>query len=146
MKVRLAKLSDLDAVFAVEKACFKDAYSKELLLALMILHHDSFFVAELDGGVVGYAVGALMRGRGHVISLAVHPSCRRRGLGRALMKALEDALAAKGAAELELEVREDNVEASALYDKLGFKKVGRISRYYSDGSDALLYRKSLDER
>lgn len=146
LKIRPAELSDIDVVFSVEQASFgKDAYPKSLLLALLILHPQSFFVAEVEGRVVGYAVGALIHGKGHVMSLAVHPHYRRRGIATALMKALEGALMAEGAAELRLEVREDNVEAAAFYEKLGYRAIGKQSRYYSDGSSAIIYSKPASQ-
>jgi ribosomal-protein-alanine N-acetyltransferase len=142
LKIRLAEPRDLDAVYSVERASFKgDVYPRSLLLALLILNPQGFFVAEVEGKVVGYAVGALIHGRGHVMSLAVHPHYRRRGIATALMKTLEEALTSKGATELRLEVREDNVEAAAFYEKLGYRAVGRRSRYYSDGSSAIVYSK-----
>jgi len=89
LKIRLAEPRDLDAVYSVERASFKGgAYPRSLLLGLLILNPQGFFVAEVEGKVVGYAVGALIHGRGHVMSLAVHPHYRRRGIATALMKSL----------------------------------------------------------
>lgn len=146
MRVRRAGLNDLDPVYEIERMSFKDPYPKPLLLYLMILHPDSFLVAEVNGEVVGYAVGALMKRRGHVLSLAVHPSHRRKGVGSRLMEALEEVFKSKEAREVELEVREDNVEARMFYEKLGYRSVGRLRHYYSNGSDAIAYRKEVKDR
>lgn len=111
-----------------------------------MLHSDCFFVAEVDGEVVGYAVGAIIKREGHIVSIATHPLYRRRGVGRLLMEALEEALIAKRARRLRLEVREDNDGARNFYEKLGYKMVGRVRRYYSDGCDALIYLKEVEVR
>lgn len=148
LRVRQAKLDDLDAISRIEELSFKEPYSKSLLLTLLVLHSDTFFVAELDGEVVGYAVGAIIRGEGHVVSIAVHPLHRRRGVGKVLMEALEGALSAKRARCFKLEVREDNDGARGFYEKIGYKLVGRVRRYYGNGCDALVYykRRKEDER
>jgi len=146
LRIREARLSDIDSIYDIERRSFKDPYPKPLLLSLMILHPDTFLVAEESGEVVGYVVGALMRRGGHVLSLAVHPLHRRKGVGSGLMKALEEVLKSRGAKRVELEVREDNVEARAFYEKLGYKPVRRLRRYYSDGSNAVAYRKEVKDR
>ncbi|MCX8204209.1 MAG: ribosomal protein S18-alanine N-acetyltransferase [Candidatus Nezhaarchaeota archaeon] len=146
LHVRQARLSDLDAISKIEELCFKEPYPKSLLLTLLVLHPDSFFIAEINGEVVGYAVGALMRRVGHIVSIAVHPLHRRKGVGKMLMEALEEALADKRARYFKLEVREDNDEARSFYEKLEYELVGKVRRYYSDGCDALVYCKRVKRR
>lgn len=69
--------------------------------------------------------------------VASHPQYRRRGYMESLLTQL---IAAKGQErELWLEVHEENVPAQKLYEKLGFKEVGRRPRYYKDGATAILY-------
>ncbi|MEM4699424.1 MAG: ribosomal protein S18-alanine N-acetyltransferase [Candidatus Nezhaarchaeales archaeon] len=143
--VRQARLSDLDAISKIEELSFKEPYSRSLLLTLLLLHLDSFFVAEASGEVIGYAVGAIIRKEGHIISIATHPLYRRRGVGRMLMEALERALIAKHAKRLRLEVREDNDGARSFYERLGYKMAGRVRHYYGDGCDALIYLKEVKE-
>jgi ribosomal-protein-alanine N-acetyltransferase len=74
-----------------------------------------------------------------ILTLAVHPSARRRGVGRALVQA---AIRTAGpAAALFLEVAEHNRPARLLYAGAGFRPVGRRRAYYADGSDALVLRR-----
>lgn len=63
-------------------------------------HPDLAVVATEDGVPVGFALGSLRRGRGHVNLLAVAPGARRRGHGRALLQALEQRLEGAGAARI----------------------------------------------
>jgi GNAT superfamily N-acetyltransferase len=102
-------------------------------------------VAEVDGDPVGAAWARLYaeddRGYGFVavdipeLGMALVPSARGRGLGRALLEALVDAVRAAGAPAVSLSVEDGNDRARALYASLGFLAVGR-----EGGSDVLLLR------
>lgn len=74
--------------------------------------------------------------KGHVISIAVMPYARRKGLGLKLMLRALDEMVKKGAEECFLEVRESNLSAIYLYEKLGFQKVKLLRKYYSDNENA----------
>ena len=99
----------------------------------------SFIVAEgEDGSVLGYAGLHVILDEGYIDNVAVRPSCRRMGLGDKLL----DVFIRFGQANLAfltLEVRPSNTPAVALYEKNGFKEVGRRPNYYDDPKeDALL--------
>ena len=64
-----------------------------------------------------------------MLSLGVHPSFQRRGIGRALMEHLIDHAKARGLVRLELFVRSDNHKAQALYQSLGFSHEGTRARF-----------------
>lgn len=94
--------------------------------------------AEADGFV-------LMRvalDEAEILTLAVRPAARRRGIARILVSRAVREAARRGAARLFLEVAEDNAPAIALYAGLGFALTGRRPRYYARGdapaADALL--------
>jgi ribosomal-protein-alanine acetyltransferase len=91
-------------------------------------------VAETDGRILGFAMYRVIAGEGELLNLAVDPSARRTGVARALLQEMMQQ------AEIwHLEVRESNLAAIALYDSLGYQKVGRRSGYYSDGEAAQLF-------
>lgn len=77
-----------------------------------------------------------------ILTLAVHPEARRRGLGARLVREGGTAAAARGATRLFLEVADDNTAALALYARAGFTEAGRRPGYYArpDGhrQDALI--------
>jgi ribosomal-protein-alanine N-acetyltransferase len=78
-----------------------------------------------------------------ILTFAVVPEARRQGAGRALLRAAAAESAARGAADLFLEVAESNTPARALYAAEGFAPVGRRPGYYGPGHDALVLRRRL---
>jgi len=80
---------------------------------------DLFLVAEEGGRIVGSVLGGFDGRRGIVYHLAVVPQERRRGLGRALMEAVEARLLAKGCLKYYLLVTKDNADALAFYEDFG---------------------------
>ncbi|WP_245561000.1 GNAT family N-acetyltransferase [Agromyces subbeticus] len=98
--------------------------------------------ADSAAGLLGYAglLAPAGGGQGDVQTIAVAPSTRGIGLGRALMHALITEARRRHVAEIFLEVRADNPIARALYDSLGFEQIGVRPRYYRGGIDAVHMR------
>jgi ribosomal-protein-alanine N-acetyltransferase len=100
-------------------------------------------LATPDALLLGVAAG----GEAEILTLAVRPSARRRGLARRLLAAFRAAAATAGAGRAFLEVAEDNAAARALYVADGWIEAGRRPRYYarSDGrpADALILSREL---
>ncbi len=92
----------------------------------------------------GFVLVRVAADEAEILTLAVIPAARRRGLGAALMRAAMADARAAGAAAMFLEVAESNAAARALYGGLGFAPVGRRPRYYENGEDALVLRRALD--
>ena len=144
--IRPAELSDLDALVALEERCFeadrldrgslRHALASLTMLGLVEEDHDK---------VRGYVLLRFRRQSTQVriLSLAVDPEARRRGVASALLKEVETAAQEQGVTELVLELREDNAAALALYRSLGFDQTGTLLAYYHDKSDALRLSKPL---
>jgi ribosomal-protein-alanine N-acetyltransferase len=82
----------------------------------------------------------------HITVLAIDPAYRQLGLGQAILYALLVSANKRGLEWATLEVRAGNAAAIRLYEKFGFREVGRRKRYYSDGEDALiLWRSGLQK-
>lgn len=92
---------------------------------------------------LGYLVARRALDEVHVLSLAVVPALRRRGIATALLLTALGAERARGARIAHLEVRARNPEAIAFYARHGFREVGRRRCYYPDGEDALLLGAAL---
>ncbi|WP_225913926.1 GNAT family N-acetyltransferase [Leptolyngbya ohadii] len=82
----------------------------------------------------------------HITVLAIDPDYRQLGLGQAILYALLVSAEQRGLEWATLEVRAGNAAAIRLYEKFGFREVGRRKGYYSDGEDALiLWRSGLQK-
>ena len=135
---RLASLSDLAEICAIEDTAFTEPYPRSLLEQLVRECSQSFFVATNDAEqILGYCVCTISGRSAHLISIAVDSNLRRKGLGTTLLRRAIESLTAIGVHELWLEVKTDNLEAIGLYRNFGFKTEGLLKAYYSDGSDAL---------
>jgi ribosomal protein S18 acetylase RimI-like enzyme len=83
-------------------------------------------VGHVDERLVASAMVGLDGHRGGVYYVSVHPHMRGRGLGRALMAAVEAWLRQRGAPKLNLMVRGDNAQAAGFYERLGFQREERV--------------------
>jgi [ribosomal protein S18]-alanine N-acetyltransferase len=89
--------------------------------------------------IVGFAGIWLMVDEAHLVTIAVAPGQRGKGLGELLLVSMIDMSCILGAQTMTLEVRVSNHVAQALYRKYAFKNEGVRRRYYSDnGEDALI--------
>jgi len=150
MTHRLWLATPLDAVTMAElhKPAFADAWPEEAFASL--LSRDEVFAVL---GAIGDERGAkgfvLMRAaadEAEVLTLCVASEARRDGLGQSLLIEACKIARARGADHLFLEVAENNEAATLLYQKLGFKTVGRRSAYYrqaDNAADALVMRREL---
>jgi ribosomal-protein-alanine N-acetyltransferase len=86
----------------------------------------------------GFILARALAGEAELLTLAVVPEARGRGIGRALLYAAMRKAASCGAETLYLEVAESNAAALSLYMAAGAKPVGRRRRYYPTGADALV--------
>jgi ribosomal-protein-alanine N-acetyltransferase len=104
----------------------------------------AFLLVEGDAGFV---LGRAVAGEAEVLTLAVAPESRRRGLGRKLMARFLYQARARSAGRAFLEVSAENAPAIALYESAGFAAAGRRKAYYaaSDGRriDALVMARDL---
>jgi ribosomal-protein-alanine N-acetyltransferase len=90
-----------------------------------------------DGGGQGFILCRTAADQAEVLTLAVVPDQRRRGIGGRLLAAGLIQAAAAGARTMFLEVAEDNPAALALYAAAGFLVVGRRPGYYRRGAGAV---------
>jgi len=81
-------------------------------------------------------------GEAELLRIAVDPAHRGAGLGRRLLEACQESLAAEGMTELHLEVRASNQGAIRLYRACGWERCGLRGGYYPDGEDAALFRRT----
>jgi len=154
-RLRDFRPEDLERVIYINRTCLPENYSSYFFMSVHKNFPDLFLVAEEDGEIVGYIMCRVERGflhrwsgkapKGHVISIAVLPEHRRKGIATALLKeALARMSERYGAGECYLEVRVSNTPAISLYRKLGFEETKVVPHYYLDGEDAYIMTKVLE--
>lgn len=131
-------------ILAIENAAFpREAYERELFLELHRDCADLFFVAKQSGRIAGYSVTCMARGGAEIISIAVDPLCRKRGIGAALMRHTLRKLRSRGIRNVRLMVRSTNTEGIRFYRRFGFLSERRVARYYEDGGEGIQMRLRL---
>ena len=142
MEIRLMNNGDIEQIAELEKLCFADpwsvsAFSYELNNPL------SLWLVAVDGDTVaGYVGSQTVMGESDMMNVAVAPEYRRQGIAEQLIIDLIRQLNNRNSKSLALEVRQSNLPAISLYEKLGFVQVGCRPRYYRNPKeDALIMRK-----
>jgi len=143
IEIRALEVHDIDAATQIAMASFlpgaeRPEFGDELGRSIARVH-----VACIDGRVVGYVLGWFAADQAEILSIAVDPDRRTRGVGRALLDHFIATVAHYGASHVLLEVRATNGAAIALYESRGLVRMGLRKKYYADGEDALTYRLEL---
>lgn len=138
-RIRTASSADVRAVAAIEATAFSDPWSVGAFRTHLA---DLFLVAEAGAAVIGYLVARTAGPEGEILNVAVRPTARRCGAGRALIQEALGRLTATGVSSVFLEVRPSNAAARALYEAVGFHTVGvRRGYYHAPPEDALVLRR-----
>jgi ribosomal protein S18 acetylase RimI-like enzyme len=146
LTVRRGTPDDLAALGAIESSVFPgDRLSRRSFRRLLSSPSAVTLVAVAEHRILGYAILLLRKSSSvaRLYSLARMATEGNRGVGTALLEAVEREAAARGALQMRLELRPDNEGARALYERHGYVVFGRTADYYEDHADALRMRKSL---
>jgi ribosomal-protein-alanine N-acetyltransferase len=128
---------DVGALAAVHAASFPDAWTPQALADLLATP-GTFVFHQSDGFVMARVAGD----EAEILTIAVVPGARGRGVATALLAAAAAHALGVGGQSLFLEVGVENAPARALYARAGFAPVGQRKGYY-DGKDALVLRAAL---
>jgi len=132
---------DLDGVLEVEAESFTNPWTREMYVSELknrsVCH---ILVVRTEGRpVVGFCAFWLVHDEIHINNLAIRPGLRGQGLGTLLVREVLAHAQMLGATRATLEVRESNVRARRLYERLGFCLAAtRRSYYTSPVEDALI--------
>ena len=146
--LRRARLSDVDALLALEHAMFDtDHLSRRSFRRFIASSGASVIVGEESGKLVGYVLVLYPPRSKHarLYSIAVAPHLIGSGVGLLLLEAAEKAAKRRRRRAMRLEVHEHNTRAIARYEKSGFRLFGRHHDYYDNHGDALRFEKPLDK-
>jgi [ribosomal protein S18]-alanine N-acetyltransferase len=142
-----ARPNDAAAIAALHGISFHRGWSdgeiERLLIDRSVLAHR----ATVGRNLVGFILSRLVAGEAEILSVAVAPARRGKGLSRRMLDLHLRRLAGLGTRAVFLEVDEDNVPARRLYARAGFREVGRREAYYQGrpgkSTAALVLRRDL---
>jgi ribosomal-protein-alanine N-acetyltransferase len=139
--VRQMEEKDIDSLVIIEEECFSLPWSKKAFQESYVKDYAYFFVAEIDKEIVGYVGLYKMGNDGDITNIGISSLHRRKGIGYKLMSSVLDFAKRENMELITLEVRESNIPAIALYEKLGFVKVGiRKDFYEKPVENAIIYQ------
>lgn len=150
--------ADVPAVVGIETEAFSTPWQVDTFEGLLDRDGLELLVlvgaAEGGGGaespagadeVLGYAVLWCVLDQGELANIAVRPGLRGRGLGARLLDEVVAVSRRRGVKKLYLEVRDSNDAALRLYERFGFREVGRRRSYYDEPrEDARVMALDLD--
>ena len=137
--IRSDSCADVPAILAIERQRASAAHwSQEEYVKLV--KTGVVLVSEEAGWVFGFVCAKVVAGEGEIENIVVAREFLRQGIADQLLQALLDQAQTLAASRILLEVRESNMPARRLYEKHGFREVGRRRRYYNHPpEDAFLY-------
>jgi ribosomal-protein-alanine N-acetyltransferase len=142
--IRSAALNDVPAIFAIERSApsaahwTSEQYTELLGSGIVLVSEEA--VAEEAGQISGFVCAKPVAGEWEIENVAVAAQLLRRGIADRLLQELIQRAESEPAAAILLEVRESNLPARRLYEKRGFREMGRRRTYYKDPpEDAILY-------
>lgn len=149
MHVRIVPLTadHLDEAAELERLCFSDPWSRNMLAEELNNDLSALLAAEDDSGrLVGYAGLQVILDEGYITNVAVRPECRRQGIAGKLLQVFVDFAQGNRLAFLTLEVRASNYDAIALYGSRGFRSAGRRKNYYEHPrEDAIIMTREFSD-
>ena len=142
--MRTMTTGDIPEIIEIEQRSFISPWTRGMFVQTLASPVSHSFVMidgqRITGYIILYQAGLEI----HIMNIAVHPDHRRQGIGGAMMAGILESARADSVELCFLEVRETNFPARALYEKLGFKNIGKRKGYYSEtNEDAIVMQLSL---
>lgn len=143
MQFREWTKEDLPTILSLERECFSDPWTENMLQGEFDRFGFYGVLAEVEGQVIGYACSAVLFESAELPKIAVLTAYRGQGIGGKLLDFLCEQVKMRGAEELFLEVRASNTPAIGLYQSRGFQQTRLRKKYYANGEDGLEMKKEL---
>lgn len=140
---------DLAVAAALHARCFDSAWNDTAIAEILVMPGSFGALAQIGDQPVGLVIALAVGTEAEILTLAVLPESRRRGVARRLLAWVVGRLSEVNCQRLLLEVAEDNAAARTLYAKLGFAEVGRRPSYYrrfGGTTAAVVLARALDRR
>ena len=136
--IRKASLDDLKQIYLIEKDVFiNDHWTFEMVKReLKNLSSQTTWIIEESSVIIGYCMMRIFSNEANITNMAIKSSHQREGLGLFLLGHVLNQLPIKSS--VFLEVKEGNLPAINLYQRLGFKVINLRRNYYKDGRTAMI--------
>lgn len=143
-EIRPMSEEDTFAVSQIEQGIFSLPWSRKSFADACANADNVYLVCEADGVIAGYCGMWTVLGEGNITNMAVSPDYRRCGIAEMLMQAMEKYGEDKKVTSYFLEVRQSNMPAISLYEKMGYKNIGIRKRFYEKPvEDAVIMSKII---
>ena len=143
---RSMTLADIPTVAEIDEMCFdEDGWNEDFFIEELRDVNSDYIVVEIGGKVIACGGIKIYLDEAEGMTIAVLPEFQGRGIGKKLLIELLKNAKLRGAKSMIFEVRVSNVPALHIYQKFGFKIIGRMKRYYMSGEDALTMRADLED-
>ena len=139
LHIEPAETRDAETLAKLHASGFHRGWSREEFASYIAGRDTPVYIAcDARRKIAGFAMLRLAADEAELITIAVDPKWRKKGVGAALLRALFDDLTMTAARKLFLEVAADNPAALKLYARHGFQKVSERQGYYArpDGRPA----------
>jgi ribosomal protein S18 acetylase RimI-like enzyme len=146
--IRTYKDDDFPAVSALEESGLHEPYRSAVFIRQMAeVCSDTFLVAVLDEGAIGYTIGTFVQHNpveAWILRIGVREDQRRMGAGTALLAAILDIFNTHCVHTIRLSVSPGNKPALRLYGKQGFVQEKFVQAYFGPGEDRIIMKKERD--
>lgn len=137
-EIRLMCQSDLEQVATIEREIFSIPWSEKSFAESLASDNTIYLVAEKENKIVGYCGMYISFEEGNITNVAVSPTYRRQGIAELMICEIFRLAKERKVSDVILEVRETNVSAINLYEKLGFKESGIRKNFYEKPTENAL--------
>ena len=147
LRLRAYEPKDFEQLYALDHLCFPPgiAYSKWMLRHFLKVPSANCIVATDGEEIPGFIITEEAVPLGHILTLDIAASYRRRGLGTRLLQRGEAELWERGVTDMVLETAVENAAGVAFWQRHGYRTVGTLKKYYLRRLDAFEMRKKLIE-
>lgn len=140
--------AQLNAVMAIEVAAYAFPWTRGNFVDSIVAGHPTGLLFGAADELLGYFVAMVGVDEMHLLNITVAPEVQSCGHARFMIETLIGLCGAHAARSLWLEVRQSNLHARSIYERLGFMQVGARKGYYpaplSQREDAVVMSFKVD--
>ena len=141
-EIRFADLQDAENLHILERENFQEPWSVQNFTDCITNPNGRVVICENQGELVGCVACYVAADEGEIDSVVVKKEARKCGIGGKMLHFLHEEVEKIGVHYLFLEVRESNLPAQRLYEKMGYENVGKRPKFYQNPQeDAYIYKR-----